>query len=118
MRLLKSSLDTTDNYDAVRRLMQLTAPPTAMLLFKDYLTLDVMTCLRHEFPAAYTSIELTGYGALPLFSHFEHPPLASLKEQPFEIGARAGSLLLDQIRNPQHARSPQLISLPCQLTLL
>lgn len=113
----ESDLDTTANYNATRRLMRLAEPPTAMLLFKDYLTLDVMTCLRQEFPNAYTSIELTGYGALPLFNHFEHPPLASLKEQPFEIGAHAGTLLLDIIRNPHQLRKPQLISLPCQLTL-
>jgi len=113
----ESDLDTKANYDAVRRLMQLASPPTAMLLFKDYLTLDVMTCLRREFPKAYTTIELTGYGALPLFSHFERPPLASLKEQPFEIGVHAGTLLLNIIRNPHQLQKPQLISLPCQLTL-
>ncbi|GAA4801877.1 maltose operon transcriptional repressor MalR [Olivibacter ginsenosidimutans] len=113
----ESDLSTPNNYKALRELMQLPNPPSAILLFKDYLMLDVMTCLRTEFPAYYPSTELIGYGALPLFSHFEHPPLASLKEQPFEIGAKAGSLLLEWIDHPQQERKPQLISLPCKLTL-
>jgi len=113
----ESDLSTPNNYKALRELMQLPDPPTAILLFKDYLMLDVMTCLRKEFAEYYTSVELIGYGALPLFSHFERPPLASLKEQPFEIGATAGSLLLDMINNPQQERKPKLISLPCKLTL-
>ncbi|MCL4637799.1 MAG: LacI family transcriptional regulator [Olivibacter sp.] len=113
--ICESDLTTTDNYKVLRKLMRLTDPPTAMLLFKDYLMLDIMTCLRIEFPNRYLITELIGYGALPLFSHFERPPLASLKEQPFQIGVKAGSLLLDMIKNPHQSRKPKLISLPCKL---
>lgn len=111
----ESNLSTADNYKMLRALMRLTNPPTAMLLFKDYLMLDIMTGLRKEFPDRYLTTELIGYGALPLFSHFERPPLASLKEQPFQIGVKAGSLLLDMIKNPHQSPKPQLISLPCKL---
>lgn len=111
----ESDLSTDSNHQVVRRLMQLSSPPTAMLLFKDYLMLDVMSCLRKEFPREYPTIELIGYGALPLFSHFERPPLASLKEQPYEIGAQAGILLLNLINQPEVNHKPQLISLPCTL---
>ncbi|QNL50589.1 LacI family DNA-binding transcriptional regulator [Olivibacter sp. SDN3] len=111
----ESDLSTPNNYQAIRRLMQLSSPPTAILLFKDYLMLDVMSCLRKEFPEQYPHIELIGYGALPLFSHFEKPPLASLKEQPFEIGEQAGALLLEMIQHPDQTFRPQLISLPCKL---
>lgn len=113
--ICESDLSTTENYKILRKLMHLTNPPTAILLFKDYLMLDIMTCLRKEFTDRYPLTELIGYGALPLFSHFERPPLASLKEQPFQIGMKAGSLLLDMIRNPNQPRKPQLISLPCKL---
>ncbi|WP_134089285.1 LacI family DNA-binding transcriptional regulator [Olivibacter sp. XZL3] len=111
----ESDLGTANNQQAVKRLMRLPSPPTAILLFKDYLMLDVMSCLRKEFPAQYPNMDLIGYGALPLFSHFEKPPLASLKEQPFEIGERAGSLLLEMVQHPQQEFNPQLISLPCKL---
>lgn len=113
--IAESDLSTANNYQIVRKFLQLPAPPSAILLFKDYLMLDVMTCLRTEYPVQYPNIELIGYGALPLFSHFERPPLASLKEQPYEIGAKAGSLLLNMIKNPQENHHHQLISLPCEL---
>ncbi|MEH6309002.1 LacI family DNA-binding transcriptional regulator [Olivibacter sp. CPCC 100613] len=111
----ESDFTTGKTAQLVRNLLHQSSPPTALLLFKDYLMLDVMTCLRKEFSDQYTSIELIGYGALPLFSHFEHPPLASLKEQPYEIGVKAGSLLLKMVHNPKSIHQPQLISLPCTL---
>jgi len=115
--VLESDLSTAQNYDATRKLMQIAHPPTAILVFKDYLMLDVMTCLRKEFPGHYPNIELIGYGALPIFHHFERPPLASLKEQPFAIGERAGKLLLDVIQYSQKEYPPQLLSVPCSLQL-
>ncbi len=103
------------NFQATRRLMQLDHPPTAILSFKDSVMLDALSCLRKEFPKKADSVELIGYGAMPVIQYLERPPLASLKEQPYEIGQTAGSLLLDLIKHPQTTYKPQLVKLPCEL---
>ncbi|MBK1441851.1 LacI family DNA-binding transcriptional regulator [Parapedobacter sp. ISTM3] len=103
------------NFQAIRRLMQLDNPPTAILAFKDQVMLDALNCLRREFPQKADAIELIGYGANPMIQYLERPPLASLKEQPYEIGQKSGLLLLDLIRHPKTGYAPQLIKVPCEL---
>lgn len=111
----ESDFTQESNFQAMRRLMLLESPPTAVLGFKDQVTLDAMCCLRREFPHLSQTVELIGYGANPIIQYLERPPLASLKEQPYEIGQKAGSLLLDLVNHPQAGYQPQLVKLPCEL---
>ncbi len=111
----ESDFTQESNFQAMRRLMQLDTPPTAVLAFKDQVMLDALACLRQEFAGAATSVELIGYGANPMIQYLERPPLASIKEQPYEIGKKSGMLLLDLVNRPHADYVPQLVKLPCQL---
>lgn len=111
----ESDFTQESNFQAMRRLMQLDKPPTAILAFKDQVMLDALTCLRREFVHASATVELIGYGANPMIQYLERPPLASIKEQPYEIGEKSGMLLLDLVNRPQTDYVPQLVKLPCQL---
>ncbi|GGG86264.1 LacI family transcriptional regulator [Parapedobacter pyrenivorans] len=111
----ESDFTQESNFQATRRLMQLDKPPTAILAFKDQVMLDALSCLRRDFATRADSIELIGYGSNPMIQYLERPPLASLKEQPFEIGQKAGLLLLDLVNHPQTGYQPQLVKLPCEL---
>jgi len=111
----ESDFTQENNIQATRQLMQLDKPPTAILAFKDQVMLDALNCLRQDFPARANHTELIGYGANPVIQYLEHPPLASLKEQPYEIGEKAGALLLDLISHPQVAYQPQLVKTSCEL---
>jgi len=113
----ESDFSHESNRQAIRRLMQLEAPPTAVLTFKDQVMLDAMNCLRLEFSAQTDNVELIGYGANPMIQYLERPPLASLKEQPYEIGQKSGLLLLDLVNQPSTEYEPQLIKLPCKLSI-
>lgn len=111
----ESDFTQENNIQATRQLMQLDKPPTAILAFKDQVMLDALNCLRQDFPAMANHTELIGYGANPVIQYLERPPLASLKEQPYEIGEKAGALLLDLISHPQVAYQPQLVKTSCEL---
>ncbi|MFC3197954.1 LacI family DNA-binding transcriptional regulator [Parapedobacter deserti] len=111
----ESDFTQESNFHAMRRLMQLNTPPTAILSFKDQVMLDALSCLRREFPSKADSIALIGYGANPMIQYLERPPLASLKEQPYEIGQKSGLLLLDLVNHPRTDYEPQLVKLPCKL---
>ncbi|RQP15465.1 MAG: LacI family transcriptional regulator, partial [Parapedobacter sp.] len=111
----ESDFSQESNYQAIRRLMQLDDPATAVLTFKDQVMLDALNCLRFEFASIAPAVELIGYGANPMIQYLEHPPLASLKEQPYEIGQKSGLLLLDLVNHPQTEYAPQLVKFPCNL---
>jgi len=116
-KLLVQESDFTQesNIQATRRLMRLDKPPTAILAFKDQVMLDALNSLRQDFPIEADAVELIGYGVNPIIQYLERPPLASLKEQPYEIGQKAGSLLLDLVNHPQEAYQPQLVKTSCEL---
>ena len=73
--------------------------------------------MRQDCPEKADSVELIGYGANPIIQYLERPPLGSLKEQPYEIGQKAGSLLLDLVNHPRAAYQPQLVKTPCELQI-
>lgn len=111
----ESDFTQESNFQAVRRLMQLSQPPTAILAFKDQVMLDALICLRQEFSERADHVELIGYGANPTIQYLERPPLGSLKEQPVEIGQKSCMLLLDLVNHPRSDYMPQLVKLPCEL---
>lgn len=111
----ESDFSQENNQQAMRRLMQLDDPATAVLAFKDQVMLDALNCLRLEFAAQADTVELIGYGANPMIQYLERPPLASLKEQPYEIGQKSGFMLLDLVNHPHTDYHPQLIKFPCNL---
>lgn len=111
----ESDFTQESNHHAIRRLMHLDQPATAVLAFKDQVMLDALNCLRSEFSTRAPAVELIGYGANPMIQYLERPPLASLKEQPYEIGQKSGLLLLDLVNHPRTEYEPQLIKLPCSL---
>jgi len=113
----ESDFSPESNQQAIRHFLQLENPPTAVLAFKDQVVLDALNYLRLELKAHPPHIELIGYGANPIIQYLEHPPLASIKEQPYEIGQKSGLLLLDLVNCPRAKYEPKLIKFPCKLSL-
>ncbi|UKJ07945.1 LacI family DNA-binding transcriptional regulator [Solitalea lacus] len=99
---------------AMKELLQVDEPPTAVLCFKDYMVLDAMQFLRKQSQTNQKKIEFIGFGNLPMFEYFDEKPLASLDERPYEIGEKAISLLLKLI-NGATEEGIQNINLECKL---
>ncbi|MFC7525471.1 LacI family DNA-binding transcriptional regulator [Parapedobacter sp. GCM10030251] len=113
----ETNFNASETHAAVRKLLLQDHPPTAILCFKDYIMLDVIKCLRQQFPEKIHSVDLIGFGALPFFDYVNHPPLGSIQEQPYVIGEKAAKMLLDLIKYPDKERTAQQLSLPCSLKL-
>lgn len=109
-----SDLSPESTRQAVRSLLAVPHPPTAMLAFKDYIVLDAIQYLK-TLPGKKPEFEFIGFGGLPLFEYLEHPPLASLVEQHHQIGERAAELALKLIEN--RTRNPLEVALPCTLKM-
>ncbi|HWK56707.1 MAG TPA: LacI family DNA-binding transcriptional regulator [Parapedobacter sp.] len=113
----ETDLSAAQTDAAVSELLGQVPAPTAILCFKDYIMLDVIKCLRQRFPDKVSPVELIGFGALPFFDYINHPPLASVQEQPYMIGEKAAELLLDLIKYPDKQRTVKQLSFPCSLKI-
>lgn len=110
-----SDLTPRGNQEAIKALLADPRPPTAVLTFKDYVMLDALQYLKRAGNCPEKPIEFIGFGALPLFEYLDKQPLASIQEQPYQIGEKAADLLLRLISNPEAKIPFQQIASPCNL---
>lgn len=111
-----TDLTPDGNQEAFKALLSVPEPPTAILTFKDYVMLDALQYLKKSKRDLHgPELEFIGFGALPLFEYLDKQPLASIQEQPYLIGEKAATLLLDLIRHPGAEMPFQQVALPCNL---
>ncbi len=101
---------------AMRHLMELDWPPTAVFVFKTYLALDAIEYLKKHYPDRVGSIAFVGFGNLPLLQYLYHKPIASIEENSYEMGIRAAELLIKIINQPDVVfAEPAHIQINCNL---
>lgn len=112
VKLPESGPDPTDR--AMRELMQLNDPPTAIFTFKNYLTLDAISFLQRKYQARTSPIDFIGFGNLPLLKHIDYRPLAAIDADPIDLGAAAFQLLYQRMSNAAGPVVSQ-VKIPCHM---
>jgi LacI family transcriptional regulator len=104
---------------AMKELMKLAFPPTAIFTFKNYITLDAIEYLKRKYPDRLDKIDFVGFGNLPLLQYLDHKPLASIEESSYEMGEEAARLLFQEINETQEAenKATKHIQIPCKLVV-
>ncbi len=104
---------------AIGRLLQLSEPPTAIFVFKNYVSLDVISCLKKVYNKEPGSIELVGFGNLPLLQYLDHKLSASIEENSFGIGVEAARLIFENINRQETGQEHIIrhIKVPCELII-
>ncbi|ARK11863.1 LacI family DNA-binding transcriptional regulator [Fibrivirga algicola] len=110
--------DTTSGQlnKAMHELMQLADPPTAVLAYKNYVTLEAISFLQREYPDRQQQLDFVGFGNLPLLQHIGYRPLAAIDADPFVLGTEAFRLLYQRMTQSEPIPDQQL-KIPCQLTV-
>ncbi|UYQ91885.1 LacI family transcriptional regulator [Chitinophaga horti] len=103
------------NKQIVDSWMQQDEFPTAILAFKDLIVLEIMSLLKQYYPDKKEQVAVIGFGNHQLLQYMDHPPCASIEEQPAMIGQRATSLLLELMQLPGEQRSTSTTALDCKL---
>lgn len=108
-----------ETHHAMQSLMKLKQPPTAVFCFKNDITLDAIVFLKKKYPDRLHTIDFTDFGNLPLFKYLDHKPVASVKEDFFEVGKRAAGLLFEMIRGKKtdHDKRKINVKIPCKLII-
>ena len=115
VREINFSVKSTEN--AIASLLKVKNPPTALFMFKNYISLDVINYLKKTNPDMINKIDIVGYGNLPLLKYLEYKPTASIDENPYEMGRQAAELILSEINKDSTTSSANIsnIKVPCKL---
>ena len=106
-------------FSAMSKFMKMKHPPTAIFSFKNYINLDAIEFLKKNYPDKVGKIDFTGFGNLPLFRYLDHKPIASIEENPYQIGLEAAKLLIKKINfgDTETVKNSHPIVVPSQLII-
>ncbi|MBW7881486.1 MAG: LacI family DNA-binding transcriptional regulator [Caldilineaceae bacterium] len=112
--MVETDVSTQGGQAAMERLLALPNRPSAVLTVNDLVALGAInSCRRHgiEVPRG---ISIVGFDDIP-FAALSIPPLTTVAQPAYELGARAAELVLRRMREPT-APSVQAV-LNCQLVI-
>lgn len=112
-------LSLEQTFSAVKKLMEISNPPTAFFTFKNYISLDVIKVLKELFPRRLKKTEIVGFGNLPLIQYLDFKPVASIDENSFKMGVKAAELIFRNIaeNETEQDRSTRHLIVPCRLIM-
>lgn len=108
---------TESSANAMKELMELSSPPTAIFVFKTYIIFDAIDFLRKNYSREADKMDFVGFGNLPLLKYLDHKPIASIEESSRYMGEEAARLLFKMINDPEDNPVPQRIQIPSELVV-
>lgn len=97
--IVETDLSAAGTHAAIRQLLALPAPPTAIVAFNDYVALDAMQYLRTQKSQKAKNIRFVSFAHLPLCRYLDNPPLASVEQFPYEQGYKAMEMLYNLLNS-------------------
>jgi LacI family transcriptional regulator len=95
--IVQTDLSREKTMEAMKQLLQLKNPPSAVIAFNDYIALDAIKFCRSRGLKINKDIFFVSYANLPITSYLDEPPLASVEQFPYEQAAKATDMLLEII---------------------
>jgi LacI family transcriptional regulator len=95
--IVQTDLDKEKTLAAMKQLLLLKTPPTAVIAFNDYVALDAIKYSRAQGLKINRDIFFVSYANLPMTSYLDEPPLASVEQFPYEQAEKATEILIQLI---------------------
>ncbi|MFQ5854159.1 MAG: LacI family DNA-binding transcriptional regulator [Anaerolineae bacterium] len=86
--------------EAMRKLLALPAPPTAVFCYNDLTAIGAALAVRQAGLQVPGDISLVGFDDIELATYF-HPPLTTIRQPAYELGRRAMEMVLALMANGQ-----------------
>jgi len=90
----KTDLSKEGTHDALKKLLALKHPPTAIITFNDYVHMDAVQYAQQQGIRVNKDIAFVSYANLPITSYTSFPPLVSIEQYPFGQGEKAMELMI------------------------
>ncbi len=94
-----TDLTQAGTHKAMKELLELKYPPTAIVTMNDYVALDAIQYARKVKLKINKDICFVSYANLPITNYLEFTPLASVEQYPYEQAKKATEILFDLL-NP------------------
>ena len=113
--IIDSEFSRQGGYKAMRQLLQMDNPPTAVFAANDILAIGALKAAHHQQVRVPDEIAIVGMDDIDA-TEMTSPPITTVKKPKYEIGAQAARLLLDHLSNEQ-PNKPRQILLQCELAI-
>jgi LacI family repressor for deo operon, udp, cdd, tsx, nupC, and nupG len=90
----KTDLSKESTHTAMKKLLALKHPPTAIITFNDYVHMDAVQFAQKQNILVNKDIVFVSYANLPITSYTAFPPLVSVEQYPYGQGERAMELMI------------------------
>jgi DNA-binding LacI/PurR family transcriptional regulator len=87
-------------YTAMRALLDLPQPPSAVLVSNNLMTLGALQAIHERNLSIPNQISIVSFDDMPWATSLQ-PPLTAIAQPTYELGVTAAQLLLDRLREPQ-----------------
>lgn len=105
----KTDFSKESTHNAMKKLLALKNPPTAIITFNDYVHMDAVQFAQKQNILVNKDIVFVSYANLPITSYTAFPPLASIEQYPYGQGEKAMQLMIKILLEKQANKSEQEI---------
>jgi LacI family transcriptional regulator len=102
--------DRVSGYEKMNALLRLPCCPTAVVASNDLIALGALSAIREAGLRCPEDISLVGFDNLEI-SEFTHPPLTTVAQPGYQMGAKGVDLLLKRLKVPDE-KSEELVLMP------
>ena len=96
---------------AMVRLLARAAPPTAVFVANDLMTLGAYEAIRAQGLRVPRDVAVVGFDDAP-WAEWLHPPLTTVAQPAYELGAMAARLLLERMQEPRRPTRSVVLETP------
>lgn len=108
------NFDIPSGYQAMRRLLSLDTPPTAVFATNDRMAIGAIRAAQEMGYRVPDDVSVVGFDDIPVAAYL-NPPLTTVRQPVYELGEAAACLLFQLIEDP--TRAPQRIVLAAPLVV-
>jgi DNA-binding LacI/PurR family transcriptional regulator len=106
--IVSTTLAKADNKKAINKLLSLEEPPTAVIVFNDYVLLDCIAAVKSAGLVVNKNISFISFANLPVWEYMDSVPLGSIEQFANKQSSMAAEFLFKIINNAKKLNSPEL----------
>lgn len=115
--VIQTDLTTGGTETAIGKMLALKKPPTAVIVFNDYVALDAIRYARKQGWRINKDIFFVSYANLPITGYLDNPPFASVEQFPYEQAEKAMQMLLELVNKKEDGVVPRQVVLESKLVM-
>ncbi|AMR34414.1 LacI family transcriptional regulator [Mucilaginibacter sp. PAMC 26640] len=106
--IVSTTLAKADNVKAIDKLLGLDEPPTAVIVFNDYVLLDCIAAVKSAGLVVNKDISFISFANLPIWEYMDSVPLASIEQFANKQATMAAGFLFEMINNATRPNAREL----------